>query len=187
MGSGKYEKVGSPKDVAFTDPTGLYRKTMAQFGWANDPNAAMQFFLQNASQLNNLVYGPTSQLQQQLNAVAAQQAREGTQAALAALPYARQSSAASRAVSQAAAAPYAQAQAQTQQALLGLTGDLYARAMQNYAAQQLQTLQALAALAGQTGGLWSPTYEYRKGFWDYTGDILSPVLQAVAAYYLKKV
>lgn len=159
---GQYKDIGNPNDMKFLDPSGQYHQMMQGYGdlarsllgridnlTANplsytarynpqtymstyDPDAYMRAFLGRSSDLANLVSGQQSQLQQSLNALAAQQAQEGGEAALAAMPGMRNSGAAMAAYAKAYANPFAQAQAQLQQNQLGMTQNLWNQAMGEY-------------------------------------------------------
>lgn len=206
MGKGGYETVGSPSDVSFVDPTGQYAAGMDRFsneanfarqgmqGMAGqamsfDPNAYMNQFMGQQGGLANIAQGATATLGQSLSAIAERNARLGGEAALAAMPGARHSGAAMAAFGDAYASPFAQAAAQTQQAQLGLTGNLWNQAMgANAQAQQFNPAMA-GNLAGMYGGLYgqnlgqygqmaqgmgsmfTPQYEYRKGFGDRMWDL----------------
>lgn len=96
-----------------------------------NPNASQENFFGNADRYSQLVSGSQSALNQNLNQIAAQQARLGGEAALGSMPGMRNSGAAMAAYGQAYAQPFAQAQAQMQQNQLNLTGNLWGQAQQN--------------------------------------------------------
>lgn len=188
---GKYENIAKASDVQFADPTGLnaqinnmltnaYNQQAATLGptGAYDPNAYMNQFLGQAEGLANMAQGATAPLGQMLSAIANREARLGGEAALAAMPGAANSGAGMAAFADAYASPFAQAAAQTQQAQLGLTGNLWNQAMgQNANAQQFAGQMAANYLQGLQGqgqhasGIVAPQYEYKKGFWDYVMDV----------------
>lgn len=178
---GDYNTYGKARDVKWVDPTGNYSSTqnaLAQFlgqygsGGTMDANAAMNQFLAQSEGLSNLVSGASSPLQQSLNAIAAREAALGGEAALGAMPGASKSGAGMAAFGAAYADPFAKAQAQLQGQQLDLTGQLWNNALQqNYDAYN-NALNQYAAMASQQGSMWSPTYERKKGFWDYATPIL---------------
>lgn len=186
---GKYENVANAKDVQFADPTGAWDQQYGNLnnaiaaqqgtaGGAYDPQAYMDQFMGQQAGLANIAQGATSQLGQQLNAIAARNAALGSEAALAAMPGAANSGAGMAAFGQAYADPFAQAAAQTQAAQLNLTGNLWNQAMganaqnQMYANQAYQNLLGMGQQAGMhTSGIVAPQYEYQKGFGDYMMDI----------------
>lgn len=223
--SGSYQQVGSSDDMKFLDPTGQYSSLFNQAGQdasnyqslankyagqagavqgANyDPTAYMNAFLGQSSGLSNLVSGQNSQLQQSLNALAAQQASQGSEAALAGMgSYMKNSGAAAAAYGQAYATPFAQAQAQLQQNQLQGTLNLWNQAMsqdasgyqtqaqlsQQNADSQRSLYSNLASLYGQLGSnssniqsdltknasaWYTPQYQYQKGALDYIMNILN--------------
>lgn len=191
---GGYETVGSPSDVSFVDPTGQYAAGMDRFSneanfmrgglqqYASDPNAYMNQFLGQQAGLANIAQGATAPLGQSLSAIAERNARLGGEAALAAMPGARHSGAAMAAFGDAYASPFAQAAAQTQQAQLGLTGNLWNQAMGSNAGLQQGMANLYGGLYGQNlgqygqmaqgmGSMYTPQYEYRKGFGDRMWDL----------------
>lgn len=118
----------------------------------------MNNFLQNQGALANISQDRTSALGQSLEAIAARNARLGGEAALAAMPGARNSGAGMAAFGEAYASPFAQAQAQTQAAQLGLYGQLAGQAMGQYGSNaqfgsnlQQQANQSNQQMAGQYG------------------------------------
>lgn len=82
--------------------------------------------------------------------------------------------------------PFAQAALQTQQAQLGLTGQLWNTALQGNLASQ-QALQAMyqqnmglqTGMSQDQGMVYQPTYQYQPGFLDYAAAIATPVASAV--------
>ena len=194
MSGPRYENIS--KDAAneyrFADPTGQFQGGIdnagqfQQFGQGmlqRDPQAFMNQFNASAAGLSNMVSGQMSPLQQQLNALAADQAQRGAEAAGQAFgdAGASGSGAASRALGTAMATPFAQAQAQLGQQQIGLTGNLWQQSMGQYAQNQNlmnqlgsqmmgQGMQAGNALRGQMGGMVAPQYEYMPGFMDHLTD-----------------
>jgi len=197
--AGKNEQVGSASDMQWLDPTGQFAGQQANLGNQNnqimagmgqygaggnafDPNAYMNQFLGQSAGLSNLVSGQNAPLQQSLNALAAQQASAGGEAALAAMPGAANSGAGMAAFGQAYATPFAQAQAQLQQNQLQGTLGLWNQAMGGnlQSRQGLQNLfgntQGLQTnMAGQQGMVYQPTYEYKPGLFDYVTQGLGTV------------
>lgn len=194
--AGSYENVaqGAADEYRFADPTGQFQGGIdnagqfQQFGQnmlQQDPQAFMNQFNASAAGLSNMVSGQMSPLQQQLNALAADQAQRGAEAAGQAFGDAGAlgSGASSRALGTAMATPFAQAQAQLGQQQIGLTGNLWQQSMGQYAQNQNlmnqlgaqmmgQGMQAGNALRGQMGGLVAPQYEYQPGMWDHAKDIM---------------
>ena len=194
--------VGSPSDSAFVDPSGAFGQAFGnmgnfqnflqsqmggpQMGSDYDPNAYMNQFMNQAGGLANLAQGATGPLEQQLAALGERQAARGADAAaqqFSGLGGAR-SGAAMGAVGEAMANPFAQAQAQLGQQQIGLTGDLWGRAMGHDASgqqfgsqmgfnydqlnsqQQNMLNQMMGQNLGQMGqmgqhasGMWNPTYQ----------------------------
>lgn len=154
-----------------------------------DPNAYMDQFMGQASGLSNLVSGENSQLQQTLNKLATQQASTGSEAALASMPGAANSGAGMAAYGTAYATPFAEAQAQLQQNQLQGTLGLWNTALNNNSSNQQYQASNYSGLAGMYGdqantalsgygqmaqgyGTWyQPTYEKKKGAWDYAMDV----------------
>lgn len=99
-------------------------------------NAFMNNFLGNEGALAQVAQGRTSALGNTLNHIAARQARLGGEAALAAMPGAKNSGAGMAAFGEAYANPFAQAQAQQQAAQLGLYQNLAGQAMNQYGANE---------------------------------------------------
>lgn len=172
---GKTTDVGNPSDYQFLDPTGQFMGGLNAFqnryGQLSDnPNAYMDQFMGQQGGLANIAQGASQQLGQSLNANAAESARLGGEAALAAMPGQRFSGAAQAAFGQAYAQPFAEAAAQRNAAQLGLTGQLWNQAMGQNAANYQQQLgisgQNYGSLAGQTGMVYQPTYQYQPGVWD---------------------
>ena len=144
-------QLGSPEDVQFQDLTGNWGSAYGNLGAAAqqgqagmrdweaylrgltpegyDPNAYFTQFLGQSGQLADLVSGQMNPLTQSLNAVAARQAALGGEAALMAMPGARNSGAGMASYAQAYADPFAQAQAQLQQQQLQGTLGLWGNAM----------------------------------------------------------
>ena len=198
---GKYENVANAKDVQFADPTGAWDQQYGNLnnaiaaqqgtaGGAYDPQAYMDQFMGQQAGLANIAQGATSQLGQQLNAIAARNAALGSEAALAAMPGAANSGAGMAAFGQAYADPFAQAAAQTQAAQLNLTGNLWNQAMganaqnQMYANQAYQNLLGMGQQAGMhTSGIVAPQYEYQKGVMDYVMDVGNLGANIAGAFY----
>jgi hypothetical protein len=211
---GSTSKVGSVSDVKFTDPSGQYGAGMnymlGQYGsnlgmadqavnkaygiaGAYDPNAYMTQFLGQAPGLANLVSGPNSALEQELNAIASREAKLGSEAALASIPGAANSGAGLNAFGTAYATPFANVNAQLGQNQLEGTLGLWNNALglnaqnQNAATQYGLNAASLGAgtygglassalgnygqLAAGTGGLWQPTYQKNPGFLDYASGL----------------
>lgn len=191
MSSGTHENVAKASDYQVVDPTGagaaarLANQNLAQYGMEGlnsvmDPNAAMNAFLGQAPGLANLAMGPTSQLTEQLNAIAANQAREGiqTMGTEFAGMGAYNSGASAAAMAEAAMNPFAQVAAQQQQNQLNLTGNLWDRALggaygyQNMAGNLFgglagQGIQGQTNLAMNMSGMMAPQYQYKPGMMDY--------------------
>jgi hypothetical protein len=174
-GESGYQTMGSPNDVQWLEKNpGTWDAMYAQLGdqsaeakgnmgsWeqylrglnlnteAYDPNAYYNQFLGQSGQLADLVSGQMSPLTQSLNAVAARQAALGGEAALFAMPGARNSGAGMAAFGQAYADPYAQALAQLQSAQLQGTLGLWGNALGlNSSGQQFKTAQANQAAQAQ--------------------------------------
>jgi hypothetical protein len=115
-----------------------------------DPRASMNQFMGNANQLSDLVSGQQSALNSSLNQLAAYNARQSGEAALAAMPGLRNSGAAAAAFGEAYGNEYTKALAQQQQNQLNLTGNLWNQSMANASAEQ-QTAGQLAAEQGMYG------------------------------------
>lgn len=115
---------------------------------AFDQQQYMRNFLSNEANLAQIAQGRTSALGQNLEAIASRNARLGGEAALAAMPGARNSGAGMAAFADAYASPFAQAAAQTQQAQLGLYGDLAGQSMGQYG-QNAQFQSSLAQEANR--------------------------------------
>lgn len=165
--NGRTRDVGNPSDYQFMDPTGQFMGATNRFGAQSaDPNAYMNQFLGQQGGLANIAQGASQQLGQSLNANAAEAARLGGEAALAAMPGQRFSGAAQAAFGQAYAQPFAEAAAQRNAAQLGLTGQLWNQAMGQNANLQSGAQQLYGSLAGQTGMVYQPTYQYQPGVWD---------------------
>jgi hypothetical protein len=191
MAGPRYENISedAASEYQFADPTGQFQGGIdnagqfQRFGQGmlqRDPQSFMNQFNASAAGLSNMVSGQMSPLQQQLNALAADQARRGAEAAGQAFGDAGAlgSGAASRALGTAMATPFAQTQAQLGQQQIGLTGNLWQQSMGQYAQNQNlmnqlgsqmmgQGLQAGSNMRGQMGGMVAPQYEYMPGFMDY--------------------
>jgi hypothetical protein len=102
-----------------------------------DPNAYMESWKGAQGDLFNTAFNATSPYAQAMNQVAQRQASLGSEAALAAMPGARNSGAGMAAFGQAYADPFAQAQVAQQQLATGLYGDLSGRSMEQYARNHL--------------------------------------------------
>ena len=200
MGEHQYTAVGNPADMSWVDPTGQYANQQqnlqnfltqqnANLGNAANPQGAYNAFMGQQAGLANIAQGATAPLTQQLNAVAQREAALGGEAALASMPGASQSGAGMAAFGQAYADPFARAAAQTQQAQLGLTGNLWNQALGgNYAQQQNlasiygnlagSALGQQTQMAGQQGAMFMPQYQQEKNFWDYAVPLAAPIAQA---------
>lgn len=164
---GQTKDVGKPSDYQFLDPTGQFMGATNRFGAQSaDPNSYYNQFMGQQGGLANIAQGASAQLGQSLNANAAQAARLGGEAALAAMPGQRFSGAAQAAFGQAYAQPFAEAAAQRNAAQLGLTGQLWNQAMGQNAALQSGAQQLYGNLTSQTGMVYQPTYQYQPGVWD---------------------
>ena len=107
----------------------------------HNPNASMNQFMGNANQLSGLVSGEQSALNNSLNQLAAYNARQSGEAALAAMPGLRNSGAAAAAFGEAYGNEYTKALAQQQQNQLNLTGNLWNQSMANASAEQQMASQ----------------------------------------------
>lgn len=164
---GKTKDVGNPSDYRFMDPTNQFMGALNRFGAQSaDPDAYFRQFMAQQGGLANIAQGASSQLGQSLNQNAAEAARLGGEAALAAMPGQRFSGAAQSAFGQAYAQPFAEAAAQRNAAQLGLAGNLWNQAMGQNANLQSGAQQLYGQLAGQTGMVYQPTYQYQPGVWD---------------------
>jgi hypothetical protein len=103
-----------------------------------DPEAFMQSWKGAQGDLFNTAFSATSPYAQAMTQVAQRQAALGSEAALAAMPGARNSGAGMAAFGQAYADPFAQAQVAQQQLATGLYGDLSGRAMDQYGRNFIQ-------------------------------------------------
>ena len=223
MGRGEHERIdegASGHEIA--DPGGHFQGALDQAGQfqgfgagqmgrashmlaQQDPNAFMNQFQQAAPGLANMVSGQMSPLQQQMNALASDQARRGAE--MAGQQFANQgalgSGAASRAMGTAMAQPFADVQQQLGQQQLGMTGDLWGQSMGQFGQAQAQRqqqlmqqmgmgadmmgqgLQTQAGLAGQLGGLVAPQYDYRPSggeqFLQMAPGLLGAGIQAAGA------
>jgi hypothetical protein len=103
-----------------------------------DPNAFMQSWQGAQQGLMDNSFAATSPYAQAMNQVAQRQSALGSEAALAAMPGARNSGAGMAAFGQAYADPFAQAQVAQQQMATGLYGQLSGQAMGQYGQNHLQ-------------------------------------------------
>ena len=161
-GSGpSHERVG---EYQFHDPAGRFgqgmdaAQTMTSFGQDQfsqqmEPGAFMNRFQHEAEGMANLAQGATSPLQQQLNALAAEQSQRGLDMASTEMAGmgALHSGAAQRAMGQAMATPFAEAQAQIGQQQVGLTGQLMQQAGQRQNLEAQLASQLWGQGAGQMG------------------------------------
>lgn len=149
-------------EYAFHDPTGSFDQAMdaaqsmqgfgqQQLSERMDPEAFMNRFQADAQGAANVAFGHGSPVQQQLNALAARQSQQGLDMAsneMAGMG-ALHSGAASRAMGEAMANPFAQVQAQMGQQQLGMFGDF----MNQAAGRQNLEAQLASQLWGQGAGL----------------------------------
>lgn len=187
MGSNSYSEVGSASDVSYVDPTGAasamsdqLNQYLSQFSGGMSNASDINTFLSQADQLSSLVNGSTSQLQQSLNKVAANEAALGGEAALAAMPGAANSGAGMAAFGSAYASPFAQAEAQIAENQLDLTGNLWGQQMSSnaslansYASLLSGALSDQTSIANNASGLYTPTYEKDANIWDFLSQTLS--------------
>lgn len=172
-----------PGDYSFADPTGQFERgtdaaqTMQRFGMdqfsaMTDPGAYMRRFQQDAEGMASLAQGAVSPMQQRLNALAADQAQQGLDMAATEMSGlgALHSGAAQRAMGQAMATPFAQAQADIGRQQVGLTGQLMQQAGQR---QDLET-----QLAHQ---LFSQGTQQMGQMGMHAGTMVAPVLQEQAS------
>lgn len=178
-----YQQVNEGAESAYrvSDPTGQMQGAIDNAGsfqsfgqgmMNTNPQSYMNQFQSGAGGLANMVSGAQSPLQQQLNFLAADQARRGSEAAAQSFgdSGAMGSGAAARAMGAAFANPFAQAQAQLGGQQIDLTGNLWNNAMNQYAQQHrtqnqlaaqiaAQGMQGRTGIASQLGGLVAPQYE----------------------------
>lgn len=168
-----------------------------------DPEAFVNQFLNNSGSLSNAVTGVGSQLQQTLNSMAEKSSKDALQAQGSQFGNkgALNSSAAAAAMGRAAAEPFAQTLAQTQQNQLGLTGNLWNQAMGGlqqgniaagqqagnmaglFANQAANAQNNLARLAPMQMTISQPQLEYQQtpweSFWGNANTAIQPVAGAV--------
>jgi hypothetical protein len=154
-GSG-YNQLGSASDVKFTDPTGDFAKQLSSLQGASSGNSWMNDFIKSAPALESLA-GPDSNYANQLKGLAAETAKQGGEAALAAQG-GPNSGAAQAAFGEAYAQPFAQASADLTKQALGNVQSLYGSALQGYNTSYNDAMNNASGMASKTGEMWSPTY-----------------------------
>lgn len=158
-------------DAGFLDPTRNYGNAMNMFksmftdGQGNyDPNKAMNQFLGQSQGLANMVAGQTGPVGQMLTDAANRNSRIGGEAALAAMPGARNSGAGMAAFGDAYSKNFSDAAIQTQQAQLGLLSPLLNQSMGNQFDLMKTGLSGYGQMASQQGQFYMPTYRTTNPF-----------------------
>lgn len=189
---GGTDENGNPnavKDSAFLDPTGNYGSAMDTFksmftgaDGSFDPQKAMNAFLGQSEGLTNMVAGQTGPVAQMLREGATRNAKIGGEQALAAMG-GPNSGAGQYAFGDAYGKAFSDAATQTQQAQLGLLSPLLTQNLSSQYDLMRQGAQQYGDMAGKQGDLYVPTYERKKGAWDYLKDTLG---MGLGAYSLLK-
>jgi hypothetical protein len=159
--SSGYNPVGDVSQTQFADPTGSFADQLAKLNAAGSDNSWMKDFMSSAPGLESIA-GPDSNYANQLKSLAADNAKTGGEAALAAMG-GPNSGAGMAAFGDAYAKPFAEASAKLTEQSLNNVQNLYGNAMQGYNQSYNGAQNAAATLASKTGDLWSPTYAMDPG------------------------
>jgi hypothetical protein len=151
-----YNPLGSVSDVKFADPTGQFANQLKSLQGASSGNSWMSDFLASTPGLESLA-GPDSNFANQLKGLAADNAKTGGEAALAAMG-GPNSGAGMAAFGDAYAKPFAEASAKLTEQALGNVQSLYGGALQGYNSTYNNAMNNASGMASKMGDMWTPTY-----------------------------